>query len=151
MAKANLGEKQLCPSCGAKFYDLNKRPATCPKCATAFDPSDDSFRLRRSRRATVKDYADDEEETVEAVEVADEEEEIEETPELDADAADEVVLDTDDEEGEASEGDLPPGFSEDDEVLGEDAGGDEDDVPLLEDEEEFNEDELGVPGDDEEN
>lgn len=32
MAKPEWGKKLTCPSCGARFYDLNKSPATCPKC-----------------------------------------------------------------------------------------------------------------------
>lgn len=36
VAKAELGTKRLCASCGAKFYDLNKNPITCPKCNTVF-------------------------------------------------------------------------------------------------------------------
>lgn len=36
MAKAELGTKRLCGSCGAKFYDLNKDPIACPKCGTIF-------------------------------------------------------------------------------------------------------------------
>ncbi len=35
MAKAELGMKLTCESCGARFYDLNKQPGTCPKCGTA--------------------------------------------------------------------------------------------------------------------
>ena len=38
MTKPELGTKRDCPSCGAKFYDLNKSPATCPKCKTEFVP-----------------------------------------------------------------------------------------------------------------
>jgi uncharacterized protein (TIGR02300 family) len=34
MAKVELGTKRVCVSCGAKFYDLGKSPAVCPKCAT---------------------------------------------------------------------------------------------------------------------
>jgi uncharacterized protein (TIGR02300 family) len=26
------GVKRICPSCAAKFYDLNKQPVVCPKC-----------------------------------------------------------------------------------------------------------------------
>ena len=37
MAKPELGTKRLCGSCGAKFYDLNKDPITCPKCGTVFE------------------------------------------------------------------------------------------------------------------
>jgi hypothetical protein len=32
VAKPDLGKKLTCPSCGARFYDLHKSPATCPKC-----------------------------------------------------------------------------------------------------------------------
>ncbi len=32
MGKVDLGEKLTCSSCGARFYDLNKTPALCPKC-----------------------------------------------------------------------------------------------------------------------
>ena len=35
MAKAELGMKLTCDSCGARFYDLNKTPGICPKCGTA--------------------------------------------------------------------------------------------------------------------
>jgi uncharacterized protein (TIGR02300 family) len=31
-----LGTKRTCPSCAARFYDLNKDPITCPKCEQAF-------------------------------------------------------------------------------------------------------------------
>lgn len=27
-----MGMKRICPSCSAKFFDLNKDPAICPKC-----------------------------------------------------------------------------------------------------------------------
>lgn len=34
MAKPELGTKRICVSCGARFYDLTKIPAVCPKCGT---------------------------------------------------------------------------------------------------------------------
>jgi uncharacterized protein (TIGR02300 family) len=34
MAKPELGVKRTCVACGAKFYDLGKQPAVCPKCGT---------------------------------------------------------------------------------------------------------------------
>jgi len=46
MANAELGHKQRCTSCGIKFYDLNKKPITCPSCNTEFDPES----LLKSRR-----------------------------------------------------------------------------------------------------
>jgi len=37
VTKPELGTKRIC-SCGAKFYDLNKSPIVCPKCAAVFVP-----------------------------------------------------------------------------------------------------------------
>jgi len=34
MAKPELGIKRVCVACGARFYDLTKVPAVCPKCST---------------------------------------------------------------------------------------------------------------------
>ncbi len=39
MVDPKLGTKRQCEACDAKFYDLNKKPVTCPKCQTLFDPS----------------------------------------------------------------------------------------------------------------
>ncbi|MEM8936699.1 MAG: TIGR02300 family protein, partial [Pseudomonadota bacterium] len=38
MTKPELGVKRDCPECGARFYDLNKEPAHCPKCGHEFIP-----------------------------------------------------------------------------------------------------------------
>ena len=38
MSKPELGVKRDCPECGARFYDLNKEPAHCPKCDHEFVP-----------------------------------------------------------------------------------------------------------------
>jgi uncharacterized protein (TIGR02300 family) len=45
MAKPELGTKRVCVSCGAKFYDLMKTPAVCPKCDTEQPP--EQPRMRR--------------------------------------------------------------------------------------------------------
>jgi uncharacterized protein (TIGR02300 family) len=34
MAKPDLGLKRSCVACGARFYDLGRAPAVCPKCNT---------------------------------------------------------------------------------------------------------------------
>jgi uncharacterized protein (TIGR02300 family) len=39
VAKPELGSKRLCMNCGAKFYDLNRDPAVCPKCGTPMQAS----------------------------------------------------------------------------------------------------------------
>ena len=36
MAKPELGTKRVCPSCGTKYYDLNRNPIVCPNCGTVF-------------------------------------------------------------------------------------------------------------------
>jgi uncharacterized protein (TIGR02300 family) len=154
LARTDLGDKQVCPSCGARFYDLRKRPATCPKCSTAFDPTEEGVRVKRGRsRVAAHDpaYGDDEELEGKKAKTGaeadeDEEEEVEETVAIDAEAEAEPILSTDDEDEEAPAAgeEIPEGFSEEEETVGDAA--DDDSVPLIEDEEEFNEDELGVPG-----
>jgi uncharacterized protein (TIGR02300 family) len=39
VAKPELGLKRVCMHCGAKFYDLNRDPAVCPKCGTPMQAS----------------------------------------------------------------------------------------------------------------
>lgn len=148
MAKAELGEKQLCPTCGAKFYDLRKRPAVCPKCQATFDPGDETVKLKRVKAGRMPTYERDSEEDEEVVASEAEdgaEEEVEETPELDAEAADAPVMteDGEEEEGPASPDALPEGFSEEEADLEEDAGPD---APLLDidEDEEFTDDEIDL-------
>lgn len=50
MAKLEWGTKHTCQSCGAKYYDLNRSPVTCPKCGTVFNP-EALLRSRRNRPA----------------------------------------------------------------------------------------------------
>ena len=38
MAKPEWGAKRICPSCGARYYDLHRDPIICPKCGTQYDP-----------------------------------------------------------------------------------------------------------------
>ena len=47
MAKPEWGTKRICPSCGARYYDLRKDPPSCPTCGAEFDPE----ALLKSRRA----------------------------------------------------------------------------------------------------
>jgi len=36
VGKPDLGTKRTCPSCGTKYYDLNRSPIVCPSCGTVF-------------------------------------------------------------------------------------------------------------------
>jgi uncharacterized protein (TIGR02300 family) len=53
MAKPELGTKRVCVSCGARFYDLTKQPAVCPKCSTE-QPAEQP-RLRRAGGNVLED------------------------------------------------------------------------------------------------
>jgi uncharacterized protein (TIGR02300 family) len=50
VAKPEWGTKHICPSCGARYYDLLREPVVCPKCATPYDP-EAFIRARRARPA----------------------------------------------------------------------------------------------------
>src|SRR5579864_918821 len=50
LAKPEWGTKRICPSCGARYYDLMRDPIVCPKCSTPFDP-EALLRARRARPA----------------------------------------------------------------------------------------------------
>ena len=73
MADPELGTKQVCPNCEAKFYDLNKRPAKCPKCDHTFDPADETVQATKTkvRAAAAKEAVpEDEDEELEEEEAA---------------------------------------------------------------------------------
>ncbi len=48
MSGSQRGEKRTCPSCGVRFYDLDRRPIACPGCESEFSV-DDFVRPRRQR------------------------------------------------------------------------------------------------------
>jgi uncharacterized protein (TIGR02300 family) len=81
VAKADLGAKRVCPSCAARFYDLQKRPIECPKCNFSFEP-ETMFKQRRPRQPepeaviapVVAEEAEDENEETEEAEEAEAEE-----------------------------------------------------------------------------
>ena len=151
-ANPELGAKQICPNCQAKFYDLNRRPAHCPKCEHDFEP-EEALKARRGRgRGGLPDYEDTAEESEDQVKAktSDDEEEEEEdvkTPEID-EAANEIPTGGDDDDDD-SDGAPETGMGEsDDEVLEDE---EDDSVPFIEgdDDEDFD-DEIEGLGDDEE-
>jgi len=146
LANPELGSKQVCPNCQAKFYDLGKRPAHCPKCETEFDP-DEAVRNRRvrARAITPEPEADEVEDQVVAKESDDEDEEEEEvvTPELD-EVIDDPVLAADDDEDAAE---AAPPVSEDlGEFTEEEEVEDDADVPFLEEDEDEEFDDTEIDG-----
>ena len=138
MAKPNLGEKQLCPECEQKFYDLGNRPAVCPYCATSFDPAEivavASPTPRPIKTATQTNETNFEDDVDE--EDVDEEDVDEEDIDQDEVAARELELDGDASFGGSSsddedEGRATPdmdGFSSDDDDVTLEGGEDEQDI-----------------------
>lgn len=53
MVKPELGTKRICVACGARFYDLQRTPAVCPKCSTEQPP--EQPRVRRPAGNVVED------------------------------------------------------------------------------------------------
>lgn len=60
MARPELGVKRQCMNCGAKFYDLDRDPATCPKCGTVYQVA--SSRVAPPIASRVQEDEEDEEE-----------------------------------------------------------------------------------------
>lgn len=150
LVKADLGIKRVCPSCGARFYDLQKRPIECPKCQFSFEP-EALYKQRRPRtpeavapavierdeeeeEAEENEEVEAEEETEAPVVVAsDDEAEEEETPdtETEAEGAGMSVVDADEADIEDIE----------EEDIGDD---EEEDDSLLEEEDDENDDVSGI-------
>jgi uncharacterized protein (TIGR02300 family) len=76
VAKPEWGTKRICLNCGARFYDMNRDPITCPACSTALDPIAQG-RPRRSRAAPKLAAVAAVVDTEEAVAVEPDEEEVE--------------------------------------------------------------------------
>jgi uncharacterized protein (TIGR02300 family) len=152
LADPALGSKQICPNCQAKFYDLNRRPAHCPKCATDFDPEEAvKFRRIRARTATpdyeTDDEAEDQVKAKKAADADDEEEDEVVAPELD-EAVDEALPVDDEDEAEPDAVEPVTEVEIEEDV---DLEEDDDAVPFLEEDEEgFEEDIEGLPEEGEE-
>lgn len=106
MAKPELGTKRTCVACGAKFYDMAKQPAVCPKCGTE-QPAEQP-RPRRSanivpddklkKRATSSAEADTDDVELEDVDADAGVEDADELEDEDEAIADEIEVETDREE-----------------------------------------------------
>src|SRR6478609_9055213 len=114
LVKADLGTKRGCPSCNARFYDLEKRPIECPKCGFTYEP-EALFKQRRRQpepagpvRAAESDDEEDEDEDendageIEDIEVEDDEDEED----------NDLLSEVEDEEDDVS-GIIDPGIAKD--------------------------------------
>ncbi len=94
MAKAEWGQKRICPGCGKPYYDMKKNPPVCPACKTQFDP-ETLVRAKRGRSAEKKVATKDTaEEVIDGLPVTTEAEDavIEDAEELADEAVEEVVV-----------------------------------------------------------
>jgi uncharacterized protein (TIGR02300 family) len=85
MALAELGLKRTCVACGARFYDLTKNPAVCPKCSTE-QPAEQP----RARRVAAALAEEKPRKRVAAVEGVDADEVEAEVDDADAEVADDA-------------------------------------------------------------
>ena len=126
MSKPELGVKRDCPECGARFYDLTKEPAHCPKCDHEFIP-ESLLKPRKTRAEEESDGKEADEAAKPAqetsLESADEEKKAPQSKR--AAALDEDDSDDDDDDDELGDlGDLDVDLDDDD---------DDDDTGLLDD------------------
>jgi len=121
MSKPARGTKRVCPSCGARFYDLGRSPITCPVCQAVYQMTPPTSRRSAPAAAPVDSpkpkTEDSDQPAMGGAEVIslDEAEEAEETA-----VDDEEIVDLGDDE------DIPPGDDDDDTFLEEEEEGDED-------------------------
>jgi uncharacterized protein (TIGR02300 family) len=130
MSKPARGTKRVCPSCGARFYDLNRTPIVCPVCQSVYQVTPPP--TRRGERAQPVETRKVEEPEAEAP--------VLEGPEI-------ISLE------EAEEGSSDVSAEEDEEIvdLGEDAAeipAGDDENAFLEEEEEGEADVSGIVGGD---
>jgi len=95
VGRPELGTKCVCASCAARFYDLSRSPAVCPKCGAtqppvavlAPRPVRSNFGSAHMSRRPLPVIAEEEAEPVTAVEDAEDEDvdDAADVPEIDAD------------------------------------------------------------------
>ena len=125
MAKAELGMKRLCGSCGMRFYDFKRSPILCPGCSSEIDPS----RIVKSRKSVSASKASEK-----VVELDDEALDIIDDDELDDQAnvnsePEDDDLDFDEDDMDADDADGPG-------IIQDDLGDDDELIPSLDEKEE---------------
>ena len=93
-----LGVKRTCLSCGAKFYDLEKKPIICPKCSKKFELEDFTKPKRGRKKAVEEEILEDDVELGDEIELLDDEVE-----EADEDVLPDEEIEIEDEENTIEE------------------------------------------------
>lgn len=119
MSKPARGTKRVCPSCGARFYDLNRTPIVCPVCQSIYQvtpPPPPSRRWGRAQPAEARKVEEQEADApvLEGPEIVSLEEAEEGTSEVPTEENEEIV-DLGDEGAEIPAGDDENAFLEEEE------------------------------------
>lgn len=117
MAKPELGNKRQCQNCGARFFDLNKNPITCPKCGTIFHAAQSSRAIQHETPADEEDVEAAGAGDIISLEEADAGEDkiaVEGDEDVEIEVADDTFLEEEEEDGD-DVGDLIDDVHDDDE------------------------------------
>ena len=121
MSKPARGTKRVCPSCGVRFYDLNRTPIVCPVCQSIYQvtpppPPPPSRRWGRAQPAEARKVEEQEADApvLEGPEIVSLEEAEEGTSEVPAEE-DEEIVDLGEEAAEIPAGDDENAFLEEEE------------------------------------
>lgn len=106
MVDPKLGTKRVCEACEAKFYDLNKVPAVCPKCRSSFDPLaattsapvEDIVPTSENEKTDDGELEDDEDAAISLDSMADDEADDDDEDDIADFEGEEALLDDDDED-----------------------------------------------------
>ena len=111
MAKAELGIKRLCGSCGMRFYDFKRSPILCPGCSTEFDPNHivKSRKSRSASKAAEKAVALDDDDALDIID----DDDLDDQADVNSKSDDDDDLDFDEDDMEADDAD-GPGIIQDD-------------------------------------
>ncbi|MBV9548819.1 MAG: TIGR02300 family protein [Alphaproteobacteria bacterium] len=151
LVKADLGTKRACPSCTARFYDLDKRPIECPKCGFSYEP-EALFKQRRRQpepAGVVRAEETEDEEADDDNEDGENESEEDEEEEAVVEAPLNVAATGEDEEEEETAEEEEPENAEGMSVVEGDDGADIEDIEVEDDEDEEDDDLLGEVEDEE--
>jgi len=112
MAKAELGIKRLCGSCGMRFYDFKRSPIICPGCSAEFDPNHivKSGKSRPASKASEKAAALDDDDVLDIIDDDDFDDQADANDKADNDD-DDLDFDEDDMDVDDADG---PGIIQDD-------------------------------------
>ena len=119
MSKPARGTKRVCPSCGARFYDLNRTPIVCPVCQSIYQvtpPPPPPRRWGRAQPAEARKVEDQEADApvLEGPEIVSLDEAEEGTSQVPAEE-DEEIVDLGEEAAEIPAGDDENAFLEEEE------------------------------------